>query len=117
VVYIDFWGSWCKACLAQWPNTIQLQKAFAKDDLVFLFIDFYDTKEKWINALREKKIEGIHLKAEKSDEQYFNDVFGIANGFPRYAVLDRQGRLVTSSAPHPNDNSTEDFLKKILELK
>ncbi|MEM9830027.1 MAG: redoxin domain-containing protein [Bacteroidota bacterium] len=32
-VYIDFWGSWCRPCLDEFPNLIALSKAFPTDQL------------------------------------------------------------------------------------
>jgi thiol-disulfide isomerase/thioredoxin len=104
VVYIDFWGSWCKACLAQMPNSSKLQQKYKNKDVTFLFIDFYDTKEKCV-------------KAEKEDEKYFNEKFGIDQGFPRYALLDKNGILITSSAPHPNDKEVITLIDKYLSDK
>jgi thiol-disulfide isomerase/thioredoxin len=114
LVYIDFWGSWCKACIAQMPNSLSLQQKYKGKAVIFLFIDFYDTKEKWVKAIQDKKITGLHLKAEKTDEQYFNDKFGLSQGFPRYALLDKNGVLVTSSAPHPNDKDLISLIDKYL---
>jgi thiol-disulfide isomerase/thioredoxin len=115
VVYIDFWGSWCKACLTQMPNSIALQQKYKDKEVAFLFIDFYDTKEKWLKAIKDKKISGIHIKAEKEDEKYFNEKFGIDEGFPRYALLDKKGVLITSAAPHPNDKAIISLIDSYLD--
>ncbi|MGB3589117.1 MAG: redoxin domain-containing protein [Tunicatimonas sp.] len=32
-VYIDFWGSWCRPCLDEFPNLIALSEAFSTDQL------------------------------------------------------------------------------------
>jgi thiol-disulfide isomerase/thioredoxin len=117
VVYIDFWGSWCKACLLQMPNSAILQKKFKNKDVVFLFIDFYDTKEKWLEAIKVKKLSGLHLKAEDSDEEYFDNIFGVKQGFPRYALIDKSGRLVTTSAPHPNNPQLIGLIETYLNQK
>ena len=117
IIYIDFWGSWCKPCMEQMPNSMKLQEKFKDKGIVFLFIDFFDTKEKWISAIRDNKLKGIHLKAELKDEDYFDNFFGIKNGFPRYALIDRKGRLVTSSAPHPNDETILEYFEKLLKAK
>lgn len=117
VVYIDFWGSWCKACLAQIPNSSKLQQRYKSENVVFLFIDFYDTKEKWLKTITDRKITGLHIKAEKSDEKYFIEKFGIGQGFPRYALLDKNGTLITSSAPHPNDREVISLIDKHLNDK
>ncbi len=115
VVYIDFWGSWCKACLLQMPNSAKVQEKLKNEAVVFLFIDFFDSKEKWLKCIRERKLGGLHIKAEKADEAYFDEVFGINQGFPRYALLDRDGRLITTAAPHPNDDQLENFIRKYLD--
>lgn len=115
VVYIDFWGSWCKACLTQMPNSIALQQKYKDKAVAFLFIDFYDTKEKWLKAIKDKKITGLHVKAEKEDEKYFSEKFGIDEGFPRYALLDKNGMLITSSAPHPNDKAIISLIDSYLD--
>ncbi|MEO5892657.1 MAG: TlpA disulfide reductase family protein [Ferruginibacter sp.] len=115
VVYIDFWGSWCKPCLAQMANSALLQKKYKGKNVAFLFIDFYDTKEQWLNTIRSKNLEGIFIKAEKEDEAFFDSTFGVKQGFPRYALLDKNGVLITASAPHPNDAEATLLIDKYLQ--
>lgn len=114
VVYIDFWGSWCKPCLEQMPNSAKLQQKYKDKDVAFLFIDFHDTKEKWLKAIKDRKLTGTHIKAEKEDEKYFAEKFGVDQGFPRYALLDKKGVLITTSAPHPNDKEIVSLIDKYL---
>jgi thiol-disulfide isomerase/thioredoxin len=114
LIYIDFWGSWCTACLQQIPAAKKLQKQFKSDEVVFLNIDFYDNGEKWKNALVKYGITGINVKAENSDEAYFESKFGISVGFPRYALVDHQGKLITASAPHPAHETVTDFIRSYL---
>lgn len=114
VVYIDFWGSWCKACLLNMPAASALKQKLAGKDVIFLYINFFDSKEKWINAIQANKIDGIHLKAEKQDESYFNSLFNINQGFPRYALIDKEGKLVTIAAPPPNETSLYELLQNEL---
>lgn len=115
VVYIDFWGSWCKACLMNLPYSKKLKEKFINKDVVFLYIDFYDTNEKWLSAIGKYQITGIQLKAEKSDEAYFNKQFNIEQGFPRYALIDKKGSLITVSAPQPQEEAAYELIKKYLE--
>jgi thiol-disulfide isomerase/thioredoxin len=114
VIYLDFWGSWCKACLQQVPNALKLQERFKNKEVAFLFIDFFDSKEQWLKAIKKHNIKGIHVKADKADEDYFRKTFGIDNGFPRYALIDKNGVLVTSSAPHPGDKDATTLIEKYL---
>ncbi|RZL32882.1 MAG: TlpA family protein disulfide reductase, partial [Pedobacter sp.] len=114
VVYIDFWGSWCKACLFEMPNAKKLREKFKNEQIVFLYLDFYDTKDLWLNAIKTHQITGINLKAENTDEKFFHDVFGIKNGFPRYAVMDKNGFLISTAAPSPSNPTVENYLIKLL---
>jgi len=115
VVYIDFWGSWCKACIINMPHAELLKEKLKSKDVVFLYLDFYDAQQKWLSAIKKYNIEGTHLKAEKSDEEYFNRIFNISQGFPRYALIDKKGKLVTISAPPPNNQNAYDLIKKYLD--
>lgn len=115
VIYIDFWGSWCKACIMNMPHAELLKEKFKGKDVVFLYLDFHDTREKWLNAIKKNNIDGTHLKAEKSDEEYFDKIFNISQGFPRYALIDKKGKLVTTSAPPPNNQAAYDLIKKYLD--
>ncbi|TKC05583.1 TlpA family protein disulfide reductase [Pedobacter polaris] len=115
VVYIDFWGSWCKACLIEMPYAKMLRDKFKNEKVIFLYLDFYDTKDLWIKAIKAHEITGVNLKAEAADEKYFNEFFGIKNGFPRYAVLDRNGFLISTAAPSPSNDGVVDYLKRILQ--
>lgn len=115
IVYIDFWGSWCKPCMEQMAHSATLQQKFKGKDIVFLFINFYDSQQKWITTIKKNQLNGVHVKAEVKDEKYFEDIFGVKNGFPRYAVLDKNGRLITTAAPHPNSDRATVFLDELLK--
>lgn len=114
IVYIDFWGSWCKACLLEMPSAKKLREKFLNDQIVFLYLDFYDTKDLWLKAIKAHEITGVNLKAEATDEKYFNDFFNIRGGFPRYAILDKNGFLISTAAPSPSNEKVVDYLKKLL---
>ncbi|MET0298157.1 MAG: TlpA disulfide reductase family protein, partial [Flavitalea sp.] len=103
LVYIDFWGSWCKACISQMPNSVKLQEHLKDKPVVFLFIDFYDDADKWKKAVKQYSIKGTHVKADKIDEAYFDEHFGVSQGFPRYALIGKDGVLITTAAPHPGE--------------
>ncbi|MEJ7558673.1 MAG: TlpA disulfide reductase family protein [Pedobacter sp.] len=115
LVYVDFWGSWCKACLEEMPSAVKLRKKFEGTDIVFLYLDFYDSKSQWLNAVNVHRIDGVNLKAEDTDLPYFDAYFGVRQGFPRYALIDKKGILKTTSAPSPSDTSVIAFLGKALK--
>lgn len=115
VIYIDFWGSWCKPCMALMPSSEKLREKFKTKNVVFLYINFHDSKDRWLKTINEKRLQGVHLKAEKENEAYFNDTFGIGQGFPRYALIDTKGVLITMAAPRPDSEQIVSFIEKALK--
>ena len=97
------------------PHAAQLKEKLKGKDVVFLYLNFYDTQQKWLTAIKKYAIGGTHLKAEKTDEEYFDKVFKINQGFPRYALINKKGSLVTISAPPPNDPAAYNLIIKHLD--
>ena len=45
-VIVNFWGSWCTACIAEHPLLMDLSRTLAgRDDVMILGVDFKDTRE------------------------------------------------------------------------
>lgn len=52
LVFLEFWGSWCHACLEDLPNIKKAYQAYQSRDVVFISID-NDVKNKWtLDSLR-----------------------------------------------------------------
>ena len=113
VVYIDFWGLWCKGCVTQQPDLEKLIDKFSdSDDVVFLSIDFHDSMDNWKGFVRDEKPKGLHWKpSTPSDETEAAKLFTLAS-FPRYMIFGKEGNLVSASAPIPSANNLEKMLRE-----
>lgn len=101
VVYLDFWGTWCKPCLAEMPASRHLKEQFVGRDVVFVYIAVNDAEQKWQRVLAEAQLASpasVHLRVRDNQVAELYDV----RAFPSYYLIGRDGRLLLSHAPRPS---------------
>jgi thiol-disulfide isomerase/thioredoxin len=97
VIYIDCWGTWCTPCLAEFPHSIRLMKAYKNKDINFVFLCFSSKEEPWKAMVAGKKLKGTHYLLNDMIADYFKDLFNIS-GLPTYVIVDRDGNIVRSGS-------------------
>jgi thiol-disulfide isomerase/thioredoxin len=96
VVFVDFWATWCPACMLKFPHTVALA-AKHPDDLVVISMSF-DDEEAQADAL-------VFLKKQKATFENLACSFGgsgesfssykIESGsLPYFRLYNRQGKLI-----------------------
>ncbi len=105
LIFMRFTGSdWCANCIR--IDTTLLEKPtfkdFARDQFIFLYLDFPSKKE---NALSEAQVKHNQKLLEK---------YNPAKAFPAILVLDPKGRLLGQMNVRPN--STEGYIDLIKEI-
>lgn len=105
-IIIDFWASWCSACMAEMHHIERLQEKINKD-VEWVFINFDTFKEDWKTSLKKhKKIKGKHLFAGKygSAAKKIKEEFsaGTINTLPFYLWVNSMGEIVYYNAPAPS---------------
>lgn len=113
VIYIDFWATWCAPCRAEIPDAKRLISEFEKEDVVFLNLCAQSRKEDWSRMVEQKELEGEHLFLNDSEYEQLAKLYDV-NGFPTYVLIDRQGKVVSKSAPRPS--SRDLIISKIRAL-
>lgn len=114
-VYIDVWATWCKPCIALQPDWDKLVDLYIdKDSVIFISVSMDQTKDQWLKYLEKHKLSGLLLYAgEGGWESAFAINYDI-KGIPRFILLDGNGKILASHAPHPDKI---DELEKILRPK
>ncbi len=90
-VIIDFWGTWCSACLSGMPAMREFRKANA-DKLTIIGIANDKDKEKVIACMEKHQMEWTNLLQMQGDNDYvakFN-----VQGFPTKILVDPNGTIV-----------------------
>lgn len=111
VVLVDVWATFCGPCKALIPALNKLEKELEDHkDLVFIGVaqDGPRAKNTWLKIIKEKKMGGIQLFAGGGNNVLANDYK--IKVMPRYLIFDRNGNVVTTEAPLPNNPG----LKKML---
>lgn len=102
VVYVDFWASWCIPCRAEMPNAANLKQKLKGKNIEFLYFGYNDNEKAWLKARNQLTIEGVHYLLNEKMIKEADELFGI-NGIPHYAIIDKEGRIVSKRADRPRD--------------
>jgi len=113
VVVVDVWATWCAPCKVEIPYLKKMEEAFKDKDVTFISVslDYPKDKQKWLEMLKEKDMNGIQLFAggwTKITKDY-----AIAT-IPRFMVFDKMGNVVSTDAPRPSDAKLKQMLEKEL---
>ena len=98
-VMLDFWGSWCGACIKSFPHL----KAFYeqhRDKLEVVGIACHDTKEKWNAAVKRHELPWLHvLNGEATND--VAELYGV-QAYPTYVLIAPDGKVVQWMADAPD---------------
>lgn len=104
VVYLDFWGTWCRPCMMEMPASNELKKKFEGRDVVFVYISVGDKEDKWQQVLAAEHLTGpasVHLRNE-GPEVPANYQVAV---YPTYWLIGRDGRIRLTQAPRPSSGA------------
>jgi len=114
VVYIDFWASWCKGCVAEMPASKKVRAYFKDKPVRFLYvsIDTYDAS--WKKAMKQYEVEGINMRLENDTESPTAKKYNV-KGIPVFYLIDKEGNFASSDdLARPGD--TEKLIAQIEKL-
>ncbi|TKG94063.1 redoxin domain-containing protein [Puteibacter caeruleilacunae] len=116
VLYIDIMASFCKPCISELKTSEEMDKFFEEKDIQRLFISLDNPKDitKCKKILEDNNVKGyfvsMHSENKKSEfggdilKLFFTDKDGkIGLSIPRYAIVDKTGKLAVSKAARPSN--------------
>jgi thiol-disulfide isomerase/thioredoxin len=101
LVYIDFWATWCGPCRLEAPHYVKLQKEYKGKDVTFVSISIDEDKNSWLKSVQEEKSECISLIANSGWNSDVSKAYQI-QGIPTFVLIDKDGKIITCSAPRPS---------------
>ena len=115
-VYIDVWATWCGPCKAEIPFLSKVEAAYHGKNIHFvsLSVDQQKDKSKWTSYVKDNKLGGIQVMADKDFNSDFVKKFNI-NSIPRFILIDPAGKIVSGDAKRPSDPGLRKQLDSLLK--
>ncbi|MHB8854199.1 MAG: TlpA family protein disulfide reductase [Ignavibacteriaceae bacterium] len=110
VILLNFWFPGCLPCLKEIPYERKLAEEFKNKDFCLINICMETQKESWIKSLSQLNVEGINLFAMGNWENNLINSYFI-NGFPHYALIDKNGNVYSNNPNRPSDGISEYIIK------
>jgi thiol-disulfide isomerase/thioredoxin len=117
LVYVDFWASWCRPCLAAMPASRKLQEEFSGQGVAFVYLSLDENREQWQRAARREGLDGpgslSYLVQHARSSPLLQELQ--LRSIPRYLLYDQNGSLLHQHAPGPESPALRTLLKKQLD--
>ena len=91
IVLVNFWASWCEACVVEMPSMVRLREKFHPRGLEIAFIDVDENPEEVVPKVLEMLEIGFPVFVDRNAalSELF-DVYGI----PKTVILDRNRKIL-----------------------
>ncbi|MDZ4792991.1 MAG: TlpA disulfide reductase family protein [Bacteroidota bacterium] len=110
-VFVNFWATWCKPCIAEMPSIQKLQTRLKNENIIFLLAsnedvneieEFKNVKDYTFNYARIENFESQNIQA-----------------IPTTLIYNREGKLVFSEmgARNWDDSTSIEIILKIINQK
>lgn len=90
VIYIDVWATWCSPCLAEFPNSKQLEQQMQARNAAFIYLCTDSKEDQWKATLAKHQLGGQHYFLTRKQSAELAKTFGI-KGIPFYILIDKNG--------------------------
>ncbi|MGI4994088.1 redoxin family protein [Halobacteriovorax sp. GFR7] len=98
-VFLNFWASWCTACIQEMDELEDLKKKYSSKNILFVAINAGEKKKKIKRFLKKRNFS--YLILEDSDRKISKKI-GVTE-LPRSIVIDKKGSILYSSDKPPKE--------------
>ena len=110
---LDFWGTWCKPCIAIIPELVDIRKRYPALNLVSIAVEgSMNDLPKLKKLTKELNMDWTHVYQLGSDTASISSSFNIS-AFPTTIIIDPAGRIVYRGS---GSNSTDKLKAKLEEI-
>ncbi len=115
VIYLDVWATWCSPCIAEMPNSQEMQNQFKNEEVSFVFICIDSEEKAWKGVLSRFQLAGQHLLLAKTQGEAFQETLEV-KGIPHYFLIDKNGKIIEKGSHlRPGKEATMKKIKALLK--
>lgn len=111
VVYLNFWASWCSACLKKMELFSDYTAELNSRGIEIVNISIDENPANWQNSLSERGFKGHNLLASAGRERNIALTYGV-EAVPQYFIISKDGIF----ADKASSNQPEDIKNQLLSL-
>lgn len=117
VVYLDVWASWCAPCRFEMPHSRKVSGYFFGKPVAFVYISIDTEKEeaRWKQAIVRDGMDDSGVQHYRLNRDTWLAVHLTNRAIPKYALFDRDGKLLTTDAARPSDPDLITQLEALLK--
>ncbi|MEY3412149.1 MAG: hypothetical protein RIQ70_837 [Bacteroidota bacterium] len=116
VVYVEFWATWCGACMKRMKDVNKLKKQFeGNQNVVFIQVSTDKDKTRWENFMKERNPTGIQLFSDNGKMSNVRVNYNVRY-LPTIFLLDSKGDVALDPSiidTYDIDHEIEDLLKEM----
>lgn len=103
-VYIDFWATWCKPCIREFPDLAILKEEYKDENIKFVSISIEQERDQWVSYVNRENLTGYHYWVDLPNKKIYDEGFNITM-IPRFVLIDDEGNIVDANAPRPSSGA------------
>lgn len=97
IVYLNFWASWCGACIEKMTYFDQFVGEFFEKGIEVIHVSIDADAEKWHNAIRQRAFRGHHVLSTPTNTIAKN--YGV-EAIPQYFIIGKDGNFADKPMQH-----------------
>jgi peroxiredoxin len=113
VLLIDFWASWCKPCIAQFPEMKKIYLEYSDKNFKILSVSIDRNKALWESALKKEQLPWDNVWDSNSYPSKIQEAYDV-HYIPSTYLVDEQSTVV---AFNPSFEKLEAFLSEKIKLE
>lgn len=119
VLVLNFWATWCKPCIEEFPGLVKLQETYGRERLDVVFVSVDDdakAKQKVTAFLRRMNVTSAsYIKETGDDEKFINAMHPSWSGaVPATFIYDPEGTLAAMKVEELSMHELERIVRPLL---
>ena len=105
VIYVDFWGTWCRPCRENMQFAGAVEEALHGKEVIFMYFANNSPEQSWKNVIKEMNLTGeniVHYRLPDQQQNMLENKLSV-NSYPTYMIIDKEGNIVNPNAPSPKE--------------